>query len=106
MGVDWEPEIFVSEHFHKYGLEQPIKEDSMTFVPRTGDGLLGSRPNTTFEPLLDSHQASKLLCIHHKTLSRMARLRLIPAARIGKLWRFRASELDLWIEQKLIQNSK
>jgi excisionase family DNA binding protein len=50
-----------------------------------------------FEPLLDSDEAAALLKIHPKTLQRMARRGEIPAIQIGKLWRFRASELDAWM---------
>ena len=51
-----------------------------------------------FEPLLDSDEAAQLLKIHPKTLQRMARQRQIPGIQIGKLWRFRRSELNAWIE--------
>jgi len=51
----------------------------------------------SFEPLLDSDEAAALLKIHPKTLQRMARRGEIPAIQIGKLWRFRASELDAWM---------
>lgn len=53
-----------------------------------------------FEPLLDSVQAAELLRIHPKTLQRMARNGEITATQIGKLWRFRASELDSWLKSK------
>ena len=50
-----------------------------------------------FEPLLDSLQAARLLRIHPKTLKKMARRGEIRAAHIGKLWRFRASDLHEWL---------
>ena len=53
------------------------------------------------EPLLDSDQAAGILQLHPKTLQRMARRREIRALQIGKVWRFRASVLDEWIQQKL-----
>jgi len=55
---------------------------------------------TEFEPLLDSDEAAALLKIHPKTLQRMARNRQIAAIQIGKLWRFRASQLNQWMESK------
>jgi excisionase family DNA binding protein len=55
--------------------------------------------NRVFEPLLDSDEAAALLRIHPKTLQRMARRGEIPAIQIGKLWRFRASELSRWLQQ-------
>jgi excisionase family DNA binding protein len=53
--------------------------------------------DASFEPLLDSQEAAKLLDIHPKTLVQMARRGEIPAVRIGKFWRFRASVLDSWV---------
>jgi excisionase family DNA binding protein len=52
---------------------------------------------TEFEPLLDSEQAASLLRIHPKTLQKMARRGEIHGTHIGKLWRFRASDLNDWI---------
>ena len=54
-----------------------------------------------FEPLLDSDEAAQLLKIHPKTLQRLARQRQIPGIQIGKLWRFRASALNIWLNQKM-----
>jgi excisionase family DNA binding protein len=51
---------------------------------------------------LDSNEAAQLLRIHPKTLQRMARKGEVPALHIGKLWRFSASALLLWQQQKLI----
>jgi excisionase family DNA binding protein len=39
--------------------------------------------------------------IHPKTLQKLARRSVIRALRIGKVWRFSASVLDEWIQQKL-----
>jgi len=55
--------------------------------------------DSSFEPLLGSDEAAQLLKIHPKTLQRMARQRQIPGIQIGKLWRFRRSELNAWIEK-------
>jgi excisionase family DNA binding protein len=51
-----------------------------------------------FEPLLSDTKVSKLLGLHPKTVARMARRGELPAIRIGRYWRFRASELDAWLE--------
>ena len=48
-----------------------------------------------FEPLLDSEQAAAIVKIHPKTLQRYARNGLVVGMRVGKLWRFRASDLLL-----------
>ena len=46
-----------------------------------------------FEPLLDSEQAASIVKVHPKTLQRYARNGLVVGLRVGKLWRFRASDL-------------
>lgn len=61
--------------------------------------LIGGAANRgQFEPLLESDEAAALLKIHPKTLQRMARNGEITGIRIGKLWRFRASSLNRWLE--------
>ena len=50
-----------------------------------------------FEPLLDSHEAAALLRIHPKTLQKQARRGEIKGSHIGKLWRFRVSDLNEWL---------
>ena len=52
-----------------------------------------------FEPLLDSEEAAALLRIHPKTLQRLARRGEVMAIQIGKLWRFRASALNAWLDK-------
>lgn len=54
-----------------------------------------------FEPVLHSQEAAALLGIHPKTLQKMARKGTIPGFRIGKLWAFRASALNEWLERRL-----
>ncbi len=51
-----------------------------------------------FEPLLDSEEAAALLKIHPKTLQKLAREGKIEAIQIGRLWRFRTSALNRWLE--------
>jgi excisionase family DNA binding protein len=53
------------------------------------------------EPLLDSDQAASIMRIHPKTLQKLARRGVIRAIQIDKVWRFRASTLEDWIQQKL-----
>lgn len=55
--------------------------------------------DAVFEPLLDSSEAAALLKIHPKTLQKLARNGEITAIQIGKLWRFRASALNEWLEK-------
>jgi len=63
----------------------------------TGTMVLGP---TEFEPLLDSEQAAGLLRVHPKTLQKIARRGEIHGTRVGKLWRFRASDLNAWISRQ------
>jgi excisionase family DNA binding protein len=65
--------------------------------------LQESKP--TFEPLISSPEAAKLLGnIHVKTLQRYARQGGLPGYQIGGHWYFRASELDAWLQSRI--NSK
>jgi excisionase family DNA binding protein len=52
-----------------------------------------------FEPLLDTEEAAALLKIHPKTLQRLARNGEIAGIQIGRLWRFRASALNRWLDE-------
>jgi excisionase family DNA binding protein len=57
--------------------------------------------SSPFEPLLDDAQAAQFLGgIHPKTVQRMARRGEVPAYRIGRFWRYRASELNAWLRLK------
>lgn len=53
----------------------------------------------TFEPLLDCVEAAELMRMHPESLKRLARSGRIAAAKIGGLWRFRASALDAYMQQ-------
>ena len=55
----------------------------------------------SFEPLLDSDEAAALLKIHPKTLQRLARNGEICGVHVGKLWRFRVSALNDWLNRKI-----
>ena len=55
----------------------------------------------SFERLLDSDEAAALLKIHPKTLQKMARNGEIAGVQVGRLWRFRASVLNEWLEHKM-----
>jgi excisionase family DNA binding protein len=52
------------------------------------------------EPLLDSEQAAAFIRIHPKTLQKFARTGRIQAIHIGKLWRFRMSALEEWLDRQ------
>jgi len=57
-----------------------------------------SHTRIEFEPLLDVIDAAKLLRIHPKTLRAKAGRGIIPGIQIGRVWRFRASMLNRWLE--------
>jgi excisionase family DNA binding protein len=57
------------------------------------------KSKSSFEPLMGSPEAAKLLGdIHVKTLQRYARRGSLPGYQIGGHWYFRASELDAQLE--------
>ncbi len=53
------------------------------------------------EVLLTSREASQVLKIHPKVLERMAKRGEVPALKVGKFWRYRATALDAWINSRL-----
>ncbi len=53
------------------------------------------------ERLLTSKEASEVLKIHPKVLERMAKRGEVPALKVGKFWRYRATALDAWINSRL-----
>jgi len=53
------------------------------------------------ETLLTSKEASQVLKIHPKVLERMAKRGEVPALKVGKFWRYRATALDGWINSRL-----
>jgi excisionase family DNA binding protein len=57
--------------------------------------------NPTWEPLLSPAQVAPGLGIHPKTVVKMARERKLPAIRMGRHWRFRASDLTAWVDEQL-----
>lgn len=61
--------------------------------------------SSVFEELLYLREAASLLGMHWKTLEIMARGRKIPALKVGKCWRFRASALNSWLEHGINSNT-
>jgi excisionase family DNA binding protein len=54
------------------------------------------------DSLIDSDETAALLKINPATLQRMARSGQVPAIKVGKLWRFRKSQLDEWLQSKVL----
>ena len=85
-------------HKRKRGLASLKSHDLQT---RAGKRWLGKTLNTAIEPLIDAHQAAEILKLHPVTVREMAGRHEIPAMKIGKVWRFRASALDRWIVDQI-----
>lgn len=49
------------------------------------------------DPYMTTEEAGQYLKVSRTTLRRWADEGRIPAAKIGKEWRFRRSELDAWV---------
>ena len=52
------------------------------------------------QPLLNSEEAAAVMKIHPKTLQKLARRGVVRGIHVGKLWRFRASAIEEWIESQ------
>lgn len=74
----------------------------------------GAKPETpsrmsdmeaSFERLLSLEEAAELLGIHPETLRRMAVRGEVPALKVGRFWKFRASALDEWVLSRLHYSS-
>ena len=80
---------------HNLPPKKPVDRVRMNGGPSAESGAF--RP----EPLLDTDEAAAIMKIHPKTLQRFARLGRIRGVHVGKLWRFRASEIDDWIDRQV-----
>lgn len=78
---------------------------SLEHHPSTGKPKPANVSTGTFEELLGLHEAASLLGMHWKTLETMARGHRIPALKVGKRWRFRASSLNSWLENGINSNT-
>ena len=68
--------------------------------PPASERLLPILGRAGVEALLDSHAAAALLGVHPRTLQRMVIRGQNAGVQVGKLWRFRASAIDQWIDRK------
>ena len=66
------------------------------------DSRFSTQTHPVFEQILRSEEAAALLSIHPKTLQRLARKGQIPGFRIGRVWGFRTSVLNQWLETKMV----
>jgi excisionase family DNA binding protein len=70
-------------------------------LPGTADEPYFSSSLRGIESLLTTKEASQVLKIHPKVLERMAKRGEVPALKVGKFWRYRATALDGWINSRL-----
>jgi excisionase family DNA binding protein len=77
-------------------------EDLTSAQPGIVDLIHAEVDPALFERLIDSKEAGEALGLHPKTIERMAREGRIPSKRIGKYWRFRATDLDRWFTGTLV----
>lgn len=54
---------------------------------------------TTFEPWYSVEEIAKHLGLSKETIYRWLEKKIIPAHRMGKLWKFKPNEVDAWIIQ-------
>lgn len=91
-----------AEPDHTNASGTPLRAQQYRATDLTQNGRASIRADDTnaeFEPLLDSDEAAALLKIHPKTLQRMARRGQVVGIQIGKLWRFRTSDLNKMLEK-------
>ena len=74
-------------------------DETSPALPGSGNSLHSASHG--IERLLTSKEASEVLKIHPKVLERMAKRGEVPALKVGKFWRYRASTLDAWINSRL-----
>ena len=53
------------------------------------------------EPLLTSSEVARILKVNPKVLERWAKAGEVPAFKVGKFWRYRASALESWVDTQL-----
>ena len=75
--------------------------ESALSLPASDAGRHMSGVTPGIEILLTSKEASQVLKIHPKVLERMAKRGEVPALKVGKFWRYRATALDAWINSRL-----
>ena len=87
------------------GLYPTLGEGTETGLPPApGSAGVGFEATAALEPVVDSEEAARFLNINPKTLQKMARNGAVPGYRIGKLWKFRISDLDAWLRSRVISN--
>jgi Helix-turn-helix domain len=69
-------------------------------IPHRNAKLLASEPLVP-EPLLNTDQTAAIMRVHPKTLRKYARKGVVRGFQLGMMWRFRASEIDGGISERI-----
>jgi excisionase family DNA binding protein len=80
--------------------EDPRIEHQARPNPVSERKLVASEPFVP-EPLLTTDQAAAIMRVHPKTLQKYARKGVVRGFQLGTMWRFRASEIDRWISERI-----
>jgi predicted DNA-binding transcriptional regulator AlpA len=68
-----------------------------------------SPSSVTFEPFVDAERAAQFLAMSRKSVLALARKGYLPGHPVGqgvrKVWKFRLSELDSWMQNEVISTS-
>jgi excisionase family DNA binding protein len=75
-----------------------VKTMSKDNSPKPNNSRSSPDSTSVFEPLFDSVEAARLVRIHPKTVVRLARRGQINGVRFGKLWRFKLSDLQQYVD--------
>ena len=88
------PQLFPNES------DYPRKQNQGPQNPASERKLVASEPFVP-EPLLNTDQAAAIMRVHPKTLQKYARKGVVRGFQIGTMWRFRASEIERWIQERM-----
>lgn len=91
--------IFQSEQIERPERDSSANRPTARRAAESSTHLSGG--SRSVEALLTSREAAEVLKIHPKVLERMAKRGEIPALKVGKFWRYRATTLDAWIQSRL-----
>ena len=58
------------------------------------------------KPILTPKELGDYLGLHLVTVYRLIKDNKIPAARVGGQWRFKTSEIDRWLEERMTTKGK
>ena len=99
-GVNMRRSFSIEETQFETQRNEGMTDSQPSFPAKSKDCHLGGVIHG-LEILLTSKETSQILRIHPKVVERMAQRGEIPALKVGKFWRYRATALDAWINSKL-----